>query len=169
MLVEETRKVAGTGRPAGQPTPRLLPALKLLALNGKAVGAEWDVRGAVMILGRDQECDVCLPDNSVSRKHAQIIRQLDGYFLSDLQSRNGTSLNDIPLSSPAPIRAGDLLRLGEIVLRCEAASSSSQTTQAMQPHSGPPHTGGIRTEPPEVRFLPTEDNESAPQDEAQGA
>ena len=144
-VVEETRKMAGTGRPAGQLTPRLLPALKLLALNGQATGQEWDVRGAVMILGRDQGCDICLPDDSVSRQHAQIVRQQDGYFLSDLQSRNGTCINDAPLSQPTPIRAGDLLQLGAIVLRCEAASSASQTTQALHPH-----TSSQRTEPPEM-------------------
>lgn len=157
-LVEETRKMAGTGRPAGQLTPRLLPALKLFALNGKAAGNQWDVRGAVLILGRDLECEVCLPDDSISRKHAQIVRQQDGYFLSDLQSRNGTSLNDIPLSAPTPIRAGDLLQLGAIVLRCEAASSASQTTQAIQPNN----TSSLRTEPPEVTIPPAQDTEGAP-------
>lgn len=149
--IEETRKMLGTGRPLSQSRPRLLPRLKLLALNGGAVGAEWELQGAVLILGRDHDCDISLPDSSVSRRHAQIIRQADGYFLSDLQSANGTILNDTLLSAPAALHPGDVLRLGEIVLRCEAASPSSQITQAIEPRRA-----SLRTEPPELT-IPQED------------
>ncbi len=155
--IEETRKMPGTGRPISQSQPRLLPALKLLALNGGAVGGEWDVRGAMLILGRDQDCDISLPDSSVSRQHAQIMRQQDGYFLSDLQSANGTILNDVLLSAPALLHPGDLLRLGEIVLRCEAASPASHTTQAILPRRE-----SLRTEPPEVTIPYTEEAENTP-------
>ena len=88
----------------------------------------------------------------------QIIRQQDGYFLSDLQSRNGTRLNEVPLSAPAPIRAGDLLRLGEIVLRCEAASPASQPTQT----TGPQHGSSLHAEPSQATPLPTQDVEGGP-------
>jgi pSer/pThr/pTyr-binding forkhead associated (FHA) protein len=155
--IEETRKMAGTGRPANHSRPRLLPILKLHALNGHAVNGEWDIRGAVMILGRDEDCAICLPDSSVSRRHAQIMRQPDGYFVSDLQSSNGTCLNDAPLSAPALLRPGDMLQLGEIVLRCEVASSASQTTQAIQPRRERLHT-----EPPEVTIPYAEETGGAP-------
>ncbi|HEV8192577.1 MAG TPA: FHA domain-containing protein, partial [Ktedonobacterales bacterium] len=155
--VEETRKMAGTGRPTSQSQPRLLPALKLHALNGRAVNGEWDICGAVIILGRDEDCDICLPDSSVSRRHAQIMRQPDGYFLSDLQSSNGTSLNGISLSAPGLLRPGDMLQLGEIVLRCEAAPSAGQTTQAIQPWRESP-----RSDLPEVTIPYTEETEGTP-------
>lgn len=43
--------------------------------------------------GRTGTCDVELPDKSVSRKHAEIVREGDDYFLIDLKSGNGTFLN----------------------------------------------------------------------------
>ncbi|MFO1518542.1 MAG: FHA domain-containing protein [bacterium] len=44
-------------------------------------------------LGRTSVCDVELPDKSISRKHAEIVKEGDDYFLIDLKSGNGTFLN----------------------------------------------------------------------------
>ena len=54
----------------------------------------------------------------VSRHHAAIHMTDDGYTLEDLNSSNGTWLNDVRLFSnrPVPLRNGDMLRLGQLVL-----------------------------------------------------
>lgn len=44
-------------------------------------------------IGRSRESDVFLPDQWLSRHHAEIRRQGDVYFLQDLGSKNGTLLN----------------------------------------------------------------------------
>jgi phosphoserine phosphatase RsbU/P len=46
-----------------------------------------------MVIGRHPDCDIVVDDNSVSRRHAQIRRQGNQYFISDLNSRNGTLVN----------------------------------------------------------------------------
>lgn len=122
--LEETRKVSGirTGSknaswPSAQP-----PALALVAVNGPRMGARWEL-GALMSLGRDAECEIALPDASVSRRHAQIVRQASGYFVSDLESSNGTQLNGQPVEEPTRVQAGDIIRVGEVELRCEVVQT----------------------------------------------
>src|SRR4029078_12402701 len=54
----------------------------------------------------------------VSRKHATISRTKTGYLLEDLDSTNGTWLNEtkIPGNTPTPVKSGDLIRLGQLGL-----------------------------------------------------
>ncbi len=57
--------------------------------------------GKGVVLGRHPGCDIRVPDDTVSRRHAQIVAQADGFFVEDLGSRNGTYLNGRPVTSPA--------------------------------------------------------------------
>lgn len=92
--------------------------LVLIALNGPVTGSRWLLHAGITTIGRDAECDVNLPHPSVSRRHAQIVRQQTGYFVQDVESINGTLLNGQQLTAPAVLSPSDVLRLGEIELRC---------------------------------------------------
>lgn len=92
--------------------------LVLIALNGPVTGSRWLLHAGITTIGRDAECDVNLPHPSVSRRHAQIVRQQTGYFVQDVESINGTLLNGTPLTAPAVLSPGDVLRIGEIEVRC---------------------------------------------------
>jgi serine phosphatase RsbU (regulator of sigma subunit) len=65
-------------------------------------------------LGRSNECELCLADPGVSRRHAEITYQSGTWFITDLASRHGTFLNAVKLDphAPVPLREGDLLRVG---------------------------------------------------------
>ena len=65
-------------------------------------------------IGRSPQCTVVLDDDSmVSRKHALIQREASGeYYLSDLGSRNGTTRNGAPVTSPVPLGDGDSFTIG---------------------------------------------------------
>jgi pSer/pThr/pTyr-binding forkhead associated (FHA) protein len=115
----ETAKLPGA---LAERAPALLPVLTLVLHGGSLPGAttaRWELREDVTTIGREATRDICLPHESVSRQHAQIVRQRAGYFLSDLHSRNGTFLNSQPLTEPRLLHSGDLLRVGEVELRCE--------------------------------------------------
>ncbi|NTU82345.1 MAG: FHA domain-containing protein, partial [Chloroflexales bacterium] len=60
-------------------------------------------------------------DAGVSRRHAMIAPQADGFMIEDLSSANGTFINGRRLQpqSPAPIRSGDELKFGTLILRFE--------------------------------------------------
>lgn len=67
-------------------------------------------------IGRSRESDVFLPDQWLSRHHAEIRRSGQGFSLRDLGSKNGTLLNGNPLSSEQVLRHGDVITLGEHTL-----------------------------------------------------
>jgi pSer/pThr/pTyr-binding forkhead associated (FHA) protein len=67
-------------------------------------------------IGRDNTNAVAIPDGSVSTKHARILRGADGFEIEDLGSRNGTFVNGEKVGGKRPLKDGDLLRLGKIIL-----------------------------------------------------
>jgi pSer/pThr/pTyr-binding forkhead associated (FHA) protein len=67
-------------------------------------------------LGRSPTCSVSLDDDAfVSSVHARIF-VLDGEaYLEDLNSKNGTYLNEEPVTAPTQLERGDLVRVGDTV------------------------------------------------------
>lgn len=64
-------------------------------------------------IGRSRESDIFLPDQWLSRHHAEILQRTDGYYVLDLQSKNGTLLNGQPVRDERRLREGDVITLGE--------------------------------------------------------
>jgi pSer/pThr/pTyr-binding forkhead associated (FHA) protein len=122
----ETKKVASVLIPnLNEPV-----SLVLTGLSVGVMGSVWLVDQPVMTIGRDKERQLYIPDESVSRLHAQIVRQQLGYFLSDLNSSNGTFLNGELLTAPSLLAPGDIVRIGAIELQCddETQQKSQQST-----------------------------------------
>jgi FHA domain len=69
-----------------------------------------------LTIGRSEESDVRLDDAYVSRDHAVITRQHRALFIEDVGSRAGVSVNGLPVHGPVPIRDGDLVQLGRVLL-----------------------------------------------------
>jgi sigma-B regulation protein RsbU (phosphoserine phosphatase) len=67
-------------------------------------------------IGRSRDSDIFLPDQWLSRHHAEILRKDVNFFLHDLGSKNGTLLNGEPVSGDRRLRHGDVITLGEHVL-----------------------------------------------------
>jgi len=67
-------------------------------------------------IGRDAACDLVLSDMTVSRIHADLRREADGWLLSDSGSTNGTRLNGWRVCEPVPVRAGDQVTFGALTL-----------------------------------------------------
>jgi pSer/pThr/pTyr-binding forkhead associated (FHA) protein len=94
------------------------------------VRAAWEmpVQRSPLLLGRaslqegyrpDFDMAFYDPEGYVSRRHAQIIKARNGYFIADLNSSNGTYVNDRPLASQKPrlLRNGDRIEIGEVVIQ----------------------------------------------------
>lgn len=65
----------------------------LLVKHGPNAGSTFLIEGDVTRAGRSPDSDVFLDDVTVSRKHAEIRRTPDGFFIHDLGSLNGTYVN----------------------------------------------------------------------------
>ncbi len=83
-------------------------------------------------LGRGSDNDVVLPDVSVSRYHAEILREGDGWTVHDLKSTNGVEVNRVPVEK-APLRAGDLLTVGAFEIRLEEEEPRPARTNTVMP------------------------------------
>lgn len=81
----------------------------MIVLRDGAAERTWPLAGReVVVIGRDAECAICLPDRSVSRQHAAVRRSGRGYVLVDNGSKNGTWLNGQPVTGePRPLKDGD--------------------------------------------------------------
>jgi adenylate cyclase len=65
------------------------------------------------IIGRLPECDLCLPFSEVSRHHARIVQnEVQQWSVEDLQSTNGTILNQFQVKSPQTLRNDDIIQIG---------------------------------------------------------
>lgn len=82
----------------------------LLAQSGPLSGQQWAVNGTLTI-GRDESCEVVIPDRQVSRQHACLTLRGSAVFLEDLNSKNGTYLNGQLLSAPTQLRESDEIRV----------------------------------------------------------
>jgi diguanylate cyclase (GGDEF)-like protein len=67
-------------------------------------------------IGRGETCDLRINHSSVSRRHARIKPTPGGYRVIDLESTNGTFLNDVQVAE-APLKDGDYLRIGSCMFR----------------------------------------------------
>jgi diguanylate cyclase (GGDEF)-like protein len=84
--------------------------------TGLAMGTRHLLERGAIILGRGDDCDITVLDNSVSRRHARFDLDVDGYVVTDLESTNGTFVNDTPAKN-TPLADGDYLRVGNCLYR----------------------------------------------------
>jgi sigma-B regulation protein RsbU (phosphoserine phosphatase) len=69
-----------------------------------------------LVVGRSSRADLVLSDRFLSRQHARFYREGDAWMVEDLGSRNTTLLNGRPVTSPARVGSGDLVKLSETLI-----------------------------------------------------
>lgn len=88
-------------------------------------------------IGRGHVCEIKLADPSVSRLHCQIQCDGSGARLIDTGSRWGTRVNEILVQEIA-LKHGDLIEVGDTVLRFESVADSSESINSLPPVGGRP-------------------------------
>ena len=78
------------------------------------VPAEYTLMKDEISIGRGENNDVVIPHASVSRQHARLMRRDGGFELMDLNSTNGSYVDDRQIHGSAFLSAGSRLRLGDI-------------------------------------------------------
>ena len=69
-----------------------------------------------VVLGRGSDCDIQVDRDSVSRRHARVFRNNDQWTVEDLQSTNGSYVNDVPVQN-SMLRDADFLKIGAAIFK----------------------------------------------------
>jgi pSer/pThr/pTyr-binding forkhead associated (FHA) protein len=92
---------------------RRVPGVNLLIRHGQAPPIAKNFTQPNITLGRDPGCDIPLIDDTVSTRHAQLTYHHNQWWLEDLASTNGTMLNQIIITMPTVLTAGDEIQCGD--------------------------------------------------------
>ncbi|HCU99135.1 MAG TPA: hypothetical protein DGM69_07310 [Chloroflexi bacterium] len=84
----------------------------LIVQSGAMRGQKWILENDSMTIGRDPECDIVVADNTVSRKHASITR-LDGEYILEDTSKNGTYVNESLIDGTISLYDGDFISIAD--------------------------------------------------------
>ena len=87
----------------------------LVVKRGPNVGSRFSLDRDVVHAGRHPESDIFLDDVTVSRRHAEIVREENQYYVRDAGSLNGTYLNRERVEA-APLKDGAELQIGTFKL-----------------------------------------------------
>ncbi len=85
--------------------------------TGSLMGTRYILRDQPLIMGRGEDCEIPINESSVSRRHVRIEPVGDGYYVLDLQSTNGSFINDKQLTEGQLLHDGDYLRIGNCIYR----------------------------------------------------
>lgn len=109
----------GYQEPTPAPAPRPAPTRRTarLILESGLGKQEYSLDAPVVTIGRSRSNDISLDDARVSRHHARIVRDDRGYLLEDLNSRNGTRVDDRAVRDSCVLEDGALLKIGDAVFR----------------------------------------------------
>jgi sigma-B regulation protein RsbU (phosphoserine phosphatase) len=99
----------------------------------------------VVTVGRLDECELCLKNEAVSRRHARLSRHGDSWFIQDLKSSHGTYVNGIRIdpARPSPLAGTDLVRIGPWTFRVWIGDSPPPRTAAVETPSSADRVTGV--------------------------
>lgn len=89
--------------------------LVLLYPPGAAMG-RFHRLGSEAVIGRGTDADIAVDRDSVSRRHARLFEASQQWWVEDLESTNGTYVNDVPVQR-SPIHHGDFVRVGSAIFK----------------------------------------------------
>ncbi len=105
-----------------------MPTPSLTLIEGPQPGTRHELAAHCNILGRHPDCEVVLDAGAVSRQHAQVLLEGSRFFVEDLQSRNGTFVNNQPVLGRQELVHGDLIRICDMVLRFDDGAAPKEET-----------------------------------------
>lgn len=83
--------------------------------SGPAAGTRYSLDRPKTVVGRHPSCDIATELSAVSRYHAQFVQQNSGFVVEDLQSRNGTYVNEQRVDGPRQLQCDDVIRICDLI------------------------------------------------------
>lgn len=119
-LALQEAEIVGNSEATSAGVSSLTAYLKIEYLeSGKVDGLKLE--GQLWVAGRDASAEIVLNDSHVSRRHFELARSSDGYYVIDLGSANGTELNGVRLEphEPQRLESGDRLTIMTVAVTFE--------------------------------------------------
>ncbi len=99
--------------------------------DDKGATRHWTLEKDEITIGRGEECDLVLAERQISRQHLRVYRDGDLYHIQDLESKNGTWVNGLPLKGSRELRDGDEIHVA-LVIRLRFIDSDATSPLATQ-------------------------------------
>src|SRR5215217_7758310 len=100
---------------------------KLKIISEKGGGDVFELTGTKISVGRDAASEIVLNDASVSRYHCTIVRRGEDFFITDLGSLNGTSVNGRE-ADDTRLANGDKIIIGYLTFRFFTGDSTDESS-----------------------------------------
>lgn len=136
----------------------------VVILDGEQANQHWVLSARETTLGRDDICDIVIPQRQISRQHVRFIRMDDEtYIIEDLESKNGTWVNGLRLEGSRQLFDGDEIHLSlSIRLRFIGSGITAPVTQSLPDVLPSAISGGRLKLDPESRRVFIYDQEIDP-------
>ena len=85
-------------------------------LTGPLAGSVFQISKPEITIGREPTNDIVISDPSVSRRHARLWFDNGRWYLEDLQSANGTLVNNVRVYQPVALNDGDVINFGDEIV-----------------------------------------------------
>ena len=107
-----------------------MPSLVFLA--GPIAGRRYKLGDGEYVIGRRSDCQIFVPDMRVSRQHARLWKNGEGWTLEDLGSNNGTYINGVRLHSATALRNDDEIMIANNRIRVEAGEQATDPPKFLE-------------------------------------
>ena len=110
-----------TAPPADAKVPRRHRVTELRVVSPKELkGTRLEISPTPRLIGRSTDADLSITDDTfLSSRHARVWIANGQAMIEDLQSTNGTAVNEQPIASPTVLRPGDRIAMGHLVVEAE--------------------------------------------------
>ncbi len=120
-----------------------LPKYMLRGVSGPTFGKTYAMVGTLMV-GRSNDCGICIPTDEISRHHAKLQVVPDGVMVEDMGSANGTFVNNQRVHAGTLLKAGDELRMDTVRfllmspgMDAPAVAAAAARTEPSAPEAAP--------------------------------
>lgn len=110
-----------TAPPADTKVPRRHRVTELRVVSPKELkGTRLEISATPRLIGRSSDADLSIADDTfLSSRHARVWLTNGQAMIEDLQSTNGTTVNEQSISSPTVLHPGDRIAMGHLVVEAE--------------------------------------------------
>ncbi|NUO37209.1 MAG: FHA domain-containing protein [Gemmatimonadaceae bacterium] len=121
---------------AARTASRRSPTASLEIVRGPFAGASFHIERPVCSIGRGEQSDVRLRDDSVSTAHATLLRKGDTWYVVDLRSVNGTFVDSYRVAGERELPTGATLRVGAVEMIFRSFIAGVEAPPKPKPSTG---------------------------------